>query len=87
MQTKMGLDSTINLFFVKKVWGGGKTEPFVPEKSQCLVKAREEAAANYFTQLQSSNVLYECHGPHEWNTVGDQKRVLDCRTSNVSQAS
>ena len=76
MQTKMGLDSTINLFFVKKVWGGGKTEPFVPEKSQCLVKAREEAAAN-LARLQSSSILYERHGPHEWNTMGDQNGVSD----------
>ena len=63
---------------VKKFLGGVgcKTEPFVRWKSQCLIKAREEAAAN-LAQLQSSNVLYERHGPHEWNTMGDQIGVSD----------
>ena len=59
-------------------WGGGgsKTEPFVCGKSQCLIKVREEAAAN-LARLQSSSMLYEHHGPHEWNTMGDQNGVSD----------
>ena len=56
----------------KKFGGVGcNTEPFVHWKSQCLIKAREEAAANP-ARLQSSGMLYERHGPHEWNTMGDQ---------------
>ena len=71
-----------SLFFV--VGGGGsKIEPFVNEKNQCLIKARGKGAVNYLLWLQSSNVLYECHGPHEWNTMGDQNGVLDCRTSRT----
>ena len=59
-------------------WGGGgsKTEPFVCGKSQCLIKVREEAAAN-LARLQSPNMLNEHQGPHKWNMMGDQNRVLD----------
>jgi hypothetical protein len=70
-----------NDFLVKQNWGGGgKTEPIVCEKSQCLIKAREEAAVN-LARLQSSNALYEHHSPHEWNTMEDQNGVSDYRTT------
>jgi hypothetical protein len=80
MQTKMA-NSTMNHFgslvdFFFLGGGGSKTEPFVCGKSQCLIKVREEAAAN-LARLQSSSMLYEHHGPHEWNTMGDQNGVSD----------
>jgi hypothetical protein len=73
MRMKMA-NSTMNHFGsgVKKMGGVVcKTEPFVQWKSQCVIKAREEAAANP-VRLQSSGMSYERHGPHEWNMMGDQ---------------
>jgi hypothetical protein len=59
-------------------WGrfGCKTEPFARWKSQCLIIAREEVAAN-LKRLQSSSISYERHGPHESNMMGDQIGVSD----------
>ena len=72
-------NSTMNHFgfFVKKIGGlAVKQNLFVYWKSQCLIKAREEVDAN-LARLQSSGMLYECHGPHEWNTMGDQIGISD----------
>ncbi len=69
----------------KKNWGGvGKPEPFVQGNSQCLLKLREVAELAYHVQPPSySELLCECHGPHEWSTSEDRNVGPGLKTSMI----
>jgi len=83
---KMACAVGVVVFLKKKKFGGGfgKPEPFVRGNSQCLLKLREVAELAYHAQPPSySELLCECHGPHEWSTSEDRNVGPDLKTSMI----